>query len=382
MTTTRKLLLFIVAVIAAFVYICNVIPQIKSEPVVEAPVAGGSPEELVAAGKRIFESDRAQCLTCHSLGEDPKARCPNQEGLGERAAERKPGMGAAEYLVESVYNPNAYVVSGFPKNQMRPVNKPPIGLSHDEILAVLAFLNSLGGATGADFVEQLRKVQEPWRQGLLQPEEGEEKFRPPVFSGEAGRGREIFREQPCIKCHRLEEEGRDIGPELTKIGASQPPEYILESLLDPNAVIVKGYKQTIIFWKQESRQSVRGAALEWLPNKETPRTLRLGVLESEEAEEIEIDLAEVADVGDTIVVVKKGGGFESLLGEHISGDEESGLTLAFLEQGRWVERRIAPETIDLVNPATSPMPPDFMDLLTPREIYDVVAYLVEQKGAP
>ncbi len=382
MTETRKLLLFIVAIAAGFAYICNAIPQIKSEPAVEVSVATGSPEELVPAGKRIFQSDRAQCLTCHSLGEDPKARCPNQEGVGERASQRRPGMGAAEYLVESVYNPNAYIVSGYPKNQMRPVNNPPIALSHDKILAVIAFLNSLGGGTDGDFVERARKAQEPWRQGLLRAEEGGNQFKPPIFQGNVNRGREIFRKQPCIKCHRVGPEGSDIGPELTKIGATQSADYLLESILDPNTVIVRGYKQTIIIWKQENRQSLRGAAMAWLPNKDHPRTLRLGVLEGEQIEEFEINLSQVAAVGNTIVGVEMEGEFKALCGEYISGDEETGLTLAFLEQGRWVERQIPPESIDFVNLAISPMPSDFSEQMTPRETYDLVAYLLAQRGTP
>lgn len=379
MTNARNLILFIVAIAAGFVYICNVIPQIESEPIVEEAVMGASPEELVAAGKRIFMSDRAQCLTCHSLGEDPKARCPDQEGVGERAPQRKPGASAAEYLVESVYNPNAYIVSGYPRNQMRPVNKPPIALSHDEILAVITYLNTLGGRTDADFLERVRKAQEPWRQGLLKPEEGGDEFKPPVFQADANRGREVFQQQ-CINCHRAGTEGRELGPELTKIGASQTADYILESILSPSAVIVRGYKETIVIWKQPGRPSERGTALAWLPNKDHPRTLRLSVLESEEPEEREIDLTQVAYAGDTIVVIKTDGQFKPVCGEYVSGDEKTGVTLAFLGEGRWVKRQIAPKTIDGVKPAMSRMPANFAELMTPREIYDLVAYLLAQKG--
>jgi putative heme-binding domain-containing protein len=379
MTNARKLTLFIMAVSAAFVYICNVIPQIKSEPVVEEQIIGASPEELVAAGKRIFMSDRAQCLTCHSLGEDPKARCPNQEGLGDRASNQKPGISGAEYLVESVYNPNAFIVSGYPKNQMQPVNKPPIALSHDEILAVITYLNTLGGTTDMDFVEQLKKAQEPWRQGLLKAEEGEEKFRPPVFKGDVVAGHENF-QQICIKCHRVGPEGRDIGPELTQIGASQSGEYILESVLDPNAVIVRGYKETIVMWKERGRESLRGTALEWYPEKDRPQRLRLGVLVGEETEEREVDLTEAACVGDTVVGIERDGKFQSLCGEYVSGDEETGITLTVFNEGFWVEEHFTPEEIDFMNAPMSPMPANFSEEMTPREIYDLVAYLLAQKG--
>ena len=230
-------------------------------------------------------------------------------------------------------------------------------------------------------MEQVRKAQDPWRRGVLQPEEAEEEFRPPIFPGDANRGREIFRRQPCIQCHRVGPEGRDIGPELTKIGASQTPDYILESLLNPNAVIVRGYKQTIVQWKQAGRPSVRGVAMAWLPDKDHPRALRLGVLEGEQTEEIEIDLTQAACVGDAIVGVKTDGEFQSLCGEYVSGDEKTGLTLAIFQEGRWVERTISPQAIDFFNSPTSPMPADFANLMTPREIYDLVAYLGAQKGS-
>lgn len=381
MTSARALILFILSIAGGFIFICNMIPQIQSEAAVEEPVTGDSPEGLAAAGQRIFMSDRAQCLTCHSLGEDPKARCPNQEGLGERAANRKPGTGAAEYLVESLYDPNAFIVPGYPRDQMRPVNKPPIALSHDEILAVIAFLNTLGGTTDAAFIQQVRQAQDPWRRGLRKPDEGAAGFKPPILAGDPMRGREVFSEQGCSQCHRLAGEGREFGPDLSSIGASQSPQYILESFLDPNAVIVRGYKQTIVFWKDSGRSSLQGTVVSWLPDKQHPAALLLGVLEAGVTQEQRIDLSEVDSVGDTIAVIKQDGGYKPLLGEYLSGDEKSGIKLAFLENGSWVERLIEPQAIDTVNPSMSPMP-GFADILKPADAYNLLAYLVEQKGQP
>lgn len=380
MAPSKNLLLFVLAVTAAFVYICNVIPQIKSEPVAAETTLDGSPEELAAAGRRIFTSDRAQCLTCHSLGEDPKARCPNQEGLGERAPTRKPGVSGAEYLVEAVYNPNAYVVPGYPKNQMTPINTPPIALSHDEILAVLAFLNTLGAKTDADFVDQVRKAQDPWRKGLLKPEETAGRATLPIFPGEPQRGQELFQKQGCTQCHRVGAQGREVGPDLSAIGASQGAEYLLESILDPSAVIVKGYKNTIVIWKDESRVALRGTPVAWVPDKDRPRALRLSVLENEESQEREIDLAHVAQVGDTTMRVKIDGQSRLLCGDYVEGDKKTGVTLSLLENGRWVARRFRPEAIEFLSLPTSPMPANYGELTTPRETYDLLAYLREQKG--
>ncbi|MEE9295841.1 MAG: c-type cytochrome [Phycisphaerae bacterium] len=408
MKSGGNVVVFILAIAAGFVYICRAIPQMKSGPVEVVTDIGETPEELIAAGKRVFNSDRAQCLTCHTIGEDPKARCPNQEDVGERAGGRQPGVSAAQYLIESVYDPNAYIVSGYPSKQMTPVNKPPIALSHDEILAVVAFLNTLGGTTDAQFIDALKEAQSPWRKGLLKPGEGQEKEQLPILAGDSRRGRELFEEQPCAQCHRVKDLGREVGPELTAIGASQTPHYILESILDASAVIVKGYRQTIVFWKDENRLPLRGTALAWIPDKERPTTLRLAILEGtagddeeeeeeEEGEdeagedagaapaagqtvEKEVDLSEVAHVGDTIVGVTADGEFSSLCGQYVDGDKETGLTLAFLEGGQWVEKRIPPEQIDFINLPMSPMPANFADLLTPRDAYDLVAYLLAQKG--
>ena len=66
-----------------------------------------------------------------------------------------------------------------------------------------------------------------------------------VPSGDAARGRELFGELECYKCHEIKTEkfpvprdGKYIGPELTGMGRIHPAEYIGESILFPNAVIV------------------------------------------------------------------------------------------------------------------------------------------------
>ncbi|MBI2899730.1 MAG: c-type cytochrome [Planctomycetes bacterium] len=383
MTFGRKIVLFLLAVTAAFVYICNAIPQIKSEAATEIRI-GESPEDLVASGKRIFMSDRAQCLTCHSVGEDPKARCPNLEGVGDRAPIRKAGTPAADYLVESLYNPNAFVVPGYPRNQMMPVHKPPIALSHDEMLAVMCYLNTLGGKTDGEFVERVRKAQEPWRRGLLKPEEAAEESRIPMLPGDPTRGRELFLAQKCNQCHRAE--GReplekDAAPDLTAIGASQRPEYILESILDPNAVVVKGFAKTTVIWKDEDEDKLEGIAREWIPDQERPTRLRLQVVEkNRRTEEIrDVDLARVLYVGDTVAVAEIGDEMTEIAAQYVSGSAGAGLVVKVWKGGRWEELRLAAPAIRrAVLP--SPMAPNFGDQMTPREIFDLISYLMAQKG--
>jgi mono/diheme cytochrome c family protein len=66
-----------------------------------------------------------------------------------------------------------------------------------------------------------------------------------VPGGDPTQGRELFRQLECYKCHEIKTEkfpapsdGKYTGPELTGMGRIHPPEYIAESILYPNAVIV------------------------------------------------------------------------------------------------------------------------------------------------
>jgi uncharacterized protein involved in high-affinity Fe2+ transport/mono/diheme cytochrome c family protein len=67
-----------------------------------------------------------------------------------------------------------------------------------------------------------------------------------VPPGDAGKGGEVFAKLECHKCHevkgkRFPHVGRqpgDTGPELTGVGSHHPAEYLAQSVLDPNAVIV------------------------------------------------------------------------------------------------------------------------------------------------
>lgn len=66
-----------------------------------------------------------------------------------------------------------------------------------------------------------------------------------VPPGDAQRGRELFRELECYKCHEIKTEkfpvpsdSKYTGPKLTGMGAMHPREYIAESIVFPNAVIV------------------------------------------------------------------------------------------------------------------------------------------------
>jgi putative membrane-bound dehydrogenase-like protein len=63
-------------------------------------------------------------------------------------------------------------------------------------------------------------------------------------SPNAERGRDVF-EKTCLQCHKLYDQGGDVGPELTGSDRGNL-DYILENVLDPSATVGRDYRLTIV----------------------------------------------------------------------------------------------------------------------------------------
>ena len=102
---------------------------------------GGDPE----AGRKLFLKGapgvNTGCRICHSL--EPGARLvgPALAGVATSAAARVPGLSAQEYLHQSIVDPDAYVVDGFPKGQM--LRDTAQRLTEEQIRDLVAFLMTL-----------------------------------------------------------------------------------------------------------------------------------------------------------------------------------------------------------------------------------------------
>jgi len=72
-----------------------------------------------------------------------------------------------------------------------------------------------------------------------------------VSSGDPAAGEEIYRRatSTCAVCHAIGGAGGKVGPELGTIGASAPLDYIIESLLVPNAKVKEGYNAVTLTLK-------------------------------------------------------------------------------------------------------------------------------------
>jgi cytochrome c2 len=216
-----------------------------------------------------------QCITCHSVNAPTKLVGPSLYDIGKRQD--------ATYIRESILEPDKVVVEGFPQGLMK-ATLSGIGF-YGEIQAnpgivdaLVDYLGSLkggeaaaGAAAGAAAQqaatlvmpnfnlndEELRNVvtfllglQEhfvPWPQKSFAEKAASDGQGPGggmMFAGKSGE--ELVKLAGCVTCHKLDGPERLVGPSLWDIGTRQNPDYIRESILDPDKVITSGYPQGVM----------------------------------------------------------------------------------------------------------------------------------------
>lgn len=107
--------------------------------VIDGANTGSAPDDPVAAGRFWIARPPANCVTCHSLQPDVVLVGPSLAGVATRAASRVAGLTAEEYLRQSILDPGAYVVAGFPDAMARNLGEV---LNSQQIGEILAFLLS------------------------------------------------------------------------------------------------------------------------------------------------------------------------------------------------------------------------------------------------
>jgi len=82
--------------------------------------ATATPRAVESLGRELFEERvigaNPGCVTCHSLEEDVTLVGPSLAHVVSRI----PGVSDAEYVRQSIIEPDAYVVEGFSPGQMSP----------------------------------------------------------------------------------------------------------------------------------------------------------------------------------------------------------------------------------------------------------------------
>jgi quinoprotein glucose dehydrogenase len=121
---------------------------------------------------------------------------------------------------------------------------------------------------------ELNRRLEQYR-ASLDPDDPLAPHRPSLYGGDIEAGRKLFQERQdlaCQRCHAIEGAGGEVGPSLNGIGTRQDREYLLESILVPNARIAENYETVVVLLKN-------GAFFSGLLKEETERELVLVSLE-------------------------------------------------------------------------------------------------------
>jgi mono/diheme cytochrome c family protein len=211
--TFVKITLFALAVVGAFAYVGQLLPQFEDHPPAKKVIAPATePSELALIGEELVRV-KGGCLVCHKVADRGNERGPDLRQAAAKAASRRPGLSAEAYLVESLVDPDAFIVPGFPK-MMPPAQKPPANLSMAEVKGIVAYLQALGG--GEITVRVL-------------PDD----VASAGARGPRNRGRELAEQHSCLGCHRIEDEGGEVGPDLTAVAAKRTAEEIVAKVRDP-----------------------------------------------------------------------------------------------------------------------------------------------------
>ena len=79
-------------------------------------------------------------------------------------------------------------------------------------------------------------------------------FRSALFGGDAADGKKIFFDRPeaqCVRCHKINGEGGDVGPDLSHVSSQKDREYLLESIVLPNRQIAPGFESVMVTLKND-----------------------------------------------------------------------------------------------------------------------------------
>ena len=276
--TALKIILFTILVAAFYSYVGQMVPQKETYPPEDTEIgADMTTEELVAAGEQIV-AGKGTCLGCHTMSGETEGRFPDLANVGAIAGTRREGMSDVDYLAESLYEPNIFVVEGFLPG-MPEVDEPPIDLSDQEILAVVAYLQSLGGTPSVTLDTEVE-----WQ---TEENSGAGGSTAPVGSGASGAatagpmagadmsGEEIFQTYLCGTCHSISEPTPMVGPALVDVGSRLTKSEIYEAVMDPDATIAEGFPAGIMsaqlnatgFYSKISSQQLK-TLVEFLASKE------------------------------------------------------------------------------------------------------------------
>jgi len=94
--------------------------------------------EPIARGRQVYREKN--CASCHTIGTDGGAIGPALTHIGTTAETREPGLSGEDYIRQSVLDPGAYIVPGFPDTMPRGLAR---GLSQEDFDDLVQYLLTL-----------------------------------------------------------------------------------------------------------------------------------------------------------------------------------------------------------------------------------------------
>ena len=118
-----------------------------------------------------------------------------------------------------------------------------VSLTSDQAKSAISFVRSTGNEH-PDVIAALRKAGSVDTSGWSLTEELKQQLIDEIqATGDPHNGQRIYRRASlqCMKCHGIGGAGGKVGPDLISIGASAPIDYLIESLIVPNAKIKENF---------------------------------------------------------------------------------------------------------------------------------------------
>lgn len=243
MKPTLKIIALTVAATLFYTYVGHMVPQKETYPPRSLEIRlDMTTAEMVKIGEEIV-GGKGTCLSCHTIGSKAPGRFPDLGGIGARANARKEGMSGVDYLAESLYDPNAYVVEGFNPGMIA-ANRPPISLTDTEILTVIAYLQSMGSTPTVTMQTEIAFAKASSASttggssssGMMAVQAG---------SDPAGGGELLIRYM-CTTCHSLDAPTPLVGPSLYDVGSRLTIAALYESILEPDVTISEGFTEGVM----------------------------------------------------------------------------------------------------------------------------------------
>ncbi|MGA7103745.1 MAG: cytochrome c oxidase subunit II [Candidatus Deferrimicrobiaceae bacterium] len=219
--------------------------------------AAPSSLSLAEQGRALVE--KSGCLGCHALEGKEKIGPNFGKSFGRKVllADGTSVTGDEEYLRESIYDPKAKVVKGYPA--VMPTFKE--SLSPDDVGAIIAYLKSLSG--------EKEQGEEKGVEKAVEKEEREGKEAP-----SARKGKELTETLGCQGCHSVDGSAR-VGPSFQGLFGGQvefegggkataDEAYLRESINQPKAKIVKGYPNVMPEFKGKISEGDLSAIIAYL----------------------------------------------------------------------------------------------------------------------